>query len=201
MESAMSGLSKLVVFLAITGLAVMVCAQRMAITRLEQRMDAFRKESRSMEISLARTEGAYAGLQTTAYHRLKSMYGSLSSHEQMVAELRETVKDKEHLIQSLENGQTLTITAYSAEPGQTDDTPFTTANNNRVRDGIVAVSRDLFSKGWVFGRKVYVVDMGVYTIDDLMHQRKKNQIDIFMFDTAKALKFGRKKMRVYLLGT
>ncbi|MDP3003980.1 MAG: hypothetical protein Q8N43_00505, partial [Candidatus Azambacteria bacterium] len=32
------------------------------------------------------------------------------------------------------------LTAYSSTPDQTDDTPFITASNTRVRDGIVAAN-------------------------------------------------------------
>lgn len=95
----------------------------------------------------------------------------------------------------------LTVTAYSSEVNQTDDTPFVTATNKRVRPGIVAVSRDLFRKGWVFGRKVYIKGHGIFTIDDLMHPRKKNQIDIYMGNTGDAVQFGRRTLEVFLVDT
>lgn len=95
----------------------------------------------------------------------------------------------------------LTVTAYSADVAETDDTPYVTASNNRVRPGIVAVSRDLFRKGWVFGRKIYIKGLGVFIIDDLMHTRKTNQIDVFMGGKGDALQFGRKTLEVYLLDT
>ena len=37
----------------------------------------------------------------------------------------------------------VTITAYSPRKGETDNTPFITASNKRVREGIIALSRDL----------------------------------------------------------
>lgn len=102
-------------------------------------------------------------------------------------------------IQNLRRKRVLTVTAYSPRRGETDSTPFRTASNRKVRRGIVAVSRDLFDNGWVFGKKVYIKNYGIYTIDDLMASFKRNQVDIFMFETRKALHFGKKKLEVYLL--
>ncbi len=104
-------------------------------------------------------------------------------------------------ILSLKMKKTVTVTAYSAREEESDSSPWITASNNRVRPGIVAVSRDLFDAGWVFGRQVYVKNYGIYTIEDLMHERKTNQIDIYMKSTQAALNFGRQELDVYLLET
>lgn len=104
--------------------------------------------------------------------------------------------------QSLHDSRTkriVKVTAYSPRKAETDSTPFTTAYNTKVRPGIIAVSRDLFAKGWTFGRKVYIKSLGVFTIEDLMAKRKKNQIDIFIPETTKAIAFGRKNMEAHLL--
>ncbi|MGE4299728.1 MAG: 3D domain-containing protein [Desulfovibrionaceae bacterium] len=102
-------------------------------------------------------------------------------------------------LQTLHPKRVLTVTAYSPRNEETDASPFTTASNRRVRHGIIAVSRDLFDDGWVFGKKVYVKGLGVFTIDDLMADTKRNQIDIFMFDTKAAVDFGRMTAEAYLL--
>ncbi|UZP68070.1 3D domain-containing protein [Desulfovibrio mangrovi] len=102
-------------------------------------------------------------------------------------------------IQAIQRKKTVRVTAYSPREDETDNTPFTTASNRKVRHGIVAVSRDLFDQGWVFGRKIYIKQMGIFTIDDLMAESKRNQIDIFMFDTERALHFGKRTMEVHLL--
>ncbi|MBG0777425.1 MAG: 3D domain-containing protein [Desulfovibrionaceae bacterium] len=102
-------------------------------------------------------------------------------------------------IQTIRPKRIVTVTAYSPRTTETDDTPFQTASNRRVRHGIVAVSRDLFDEGWVFGRKVYIKELGIFTIEDLMAKEKRNQIDIFMFDTSQALKFGKIETDAYLL--
>lgn len=92
-----------------------------------------------------------------------------------------------------------TLTAYSPEQGQTDEDPFVTASMERVQEGRVAVSRDLFYNGWVFGRRIYIEGKGIFIINDLMHARKTNQIDVFHFSTTKAKEFGVQHARVVLL--
>lgn len=175
--------------------------QQRIIAELSAELADVREEYRTLEVARAGAEGAFQGLAFSTSQRTRYLGSSLAENRALVQELYSLLQDKEHIIQSLSRGRMLTVTAYSPTVGQTDSTPFTTASNCRVRDGIVAVSRDLFSKGWRFGRRVYVKGMGVYTIEDLMHRRKENQVDIFMFDTQEALEFGRRKLRVYLLGS
>ncbi|WP_051694435.1 3D domain-containing protein [Desulfohalovibrio reitneri] len=104
------------------------------------------------------------------------------------------------LIHQANRRRKVTVTAYSPREQETDSTPTLTATNNKVRHGIVAVSRDLFQQGWVFGRRVYIQGEGVFVIDDLMAKDKRRQLDIFMHDTQDALRFGAKKREAYLLG-
>ncbi|KKL16082.1 hypothetical protein LCGC14_2499180, partial [marine sediment metagenome] len=68
------------------------------------------------------------------------------------------------------------VTAYSPSKRQTDDSPLITASNQAVRGDGVAVSRDLFLKGWTFGKKVWIQGIGLYTINDLMHPSKRNHL-------------------------
>jgi len=131
--------------------------------------------------------------------RLAYVEKALSNKDAAISLLSKFVADNHKKINAYKAKRTLTVTAYSPQKKQTDETPHYTATNNRVRPGIIAVSRDLFDRGWVFGKKVYIKSLGVFTIDDLMHQRKKNQVDVFMFDTNEALEFGRQTRDVYLL--
>ena len=133
--------------------------------------------------------------------RIRDLEQSLLEERAKIAVLNKFVMTNHQTLKGLQRKKVLTVTAYSPRVGETDDTPFITANNARVRPGIVAVSRDLFNEGWVFGRKVYIKGQGVFTIDDLMHQRKRNQVDIFMYETDKALEFGSRKLEVFLLDT
>ena len=65
--------------------------------------------------------------------------------------------------------------------------------------GTIAVSRDLFENGWVFGKKVHLAGLGIFTVNDLMHPRFLNRIDIFMESKANAKRFGIVKATAVLL--
>jgi 3D (Asp-Asp-Asp) domain-containing protein len=90
----------------------------------------------------------------------------------------------------------MTVTAYSSEPGQTDSTPFITAFGTHVRDGIVATN--CLPKGTVvrfpdaYGDKEFVVE-------DRMNARYYYRMDIWMADTADAIQFGAKTLKVEIL--
>ncbi len=86
------------------------------------------------------------------------------------------------------------MTAYSARACETDSTPNITASNKRVKEGYVALSRDLERDfNLRFGDKINVHGIGTFEFQDRMHKRKRRQIDIFMKSTKRALQFGVKK--------
>lgn len=90
----------------------------------------------------------------------------------------------------IEGFRTMWVTAYSSTPEETDDTPFVTASNTEVRHGVVATN-DL-----PFGTKVRIPDVfgdEIFTVEDRMHRRKDNWIDIWMPTKTEALRFGIKK--------
>ena len=88
----------------------------------------------------------------------------------------------------------VTVTAYSPRICETDDSPTITASNKKVKEGYVALSRDIEKKYRLkFGDKVYLEGYGEYQFEDRMHRRKRKQVDIFMHSTKEALKHGRKK--------
>jgi hypothetical protein len=87
---------------------------------------------------------------------------------------------------------TVTATAYSAVPGQTDDEPFVTADNSTIPAGYtssirwLALSHDLL-KRWhgpfAYGDTVRVTGIsptldGVYTIHDAMNRRHRHCLDV-----------------------
>ncbi|EGJ48714.1 3D domain-containing protein [Desulfocurvibacter africanus] len=148
-----------------------------------------------------RTVSNLTGAVEASCTRIAQLEQSLLEERAKIAVLNKFVMTNHETIRGMQRRKVLTVTAYSPRPEETNEDPFTTASNRPVRPGIVAVSRDLFDEGWVFGRKVYIKGMGVFTIDDLMHARKRNQVDIFMFETAKARDFGLQKLEVYLLDT
>lgn len=92
----------------------------------------------------------------------------------------------------------VSVSMYTIEEKQTDSTPLLTASGFRVdsikpkKHKIIAVSRDLKKKlGW--GEKVRIEGIGkwdgVYRVEDLMHSRWKNKIDILINPEDKAVSF------------
>ena len=88
------------------------------------------------------------------------------------------------------------VTAYSSTPEETDSTPFITASNTEVRDGIMAANFLAFGTRVqipkYFGNKVFVVE-------DRMHPRKTNVVDIWMPSKEQALQFGAHKTEIVVL--
>ncbi len=90
----------------------------------------------------------------------------------------------------------VTLTAYSSTPDQTDDTPFLTAANTPVRDGVVAANfLPIGTKIQIprlFGNKVFIVE-------DRMHPRFNDRIDIWFPNRELAKEFGLRKATVVVL--
>ncbi len=88
------------------------------------------------------------------------------------------------------------LTAYSSTPEETDDTPFVTATGNHVRDGIVATNFLPFGTRVripeVFGDKIFVVD-------DRMHPRKTDFMDVWMPSKQDALNLGIRRTNIVVL--
>ena len=79
------------------------------------------------------------------------------------------------------------VTAYSSAPEETDSTPFTTASNKDVQDGFLAANF------LPFGTKVKIPAFfgdKIFTVEDRMHRRKINFVDVWMTTKKEALKFG-----------
>ncbi len=79
------------------------------------------------------------------------------------------------------------VTAYSSTPEETDDTPFVTASNTETRDGIVAANF------LPFGTRIRIPEHfgdKVFTVEDRMHRRKTNFVDVWMPTKRDAVHFG-----------
>ena len=79
------------------------------------------------------------------------------------------------------------VTAYSSTPEETDDTPFITASGIKVRDGIIATNL------LPFGTKIQIPELfgdRVFIVQDRMHERKTNFVDIWMPTKFDAEQFG-----------
>lgn len=89
-------------------------------------------------------------------------------------------------------------TAYTSDPGETDDTPFITASGSIVRDGIVASNfLPLGTKLMIpkyYGNKEFVVE-------DRMNSRYNDQpiIDIWFDEKTDAKMFGKRMVVIELL--
>lgn len=109
-------------------------------------------------------------------------------------------------------------TGYNSMASQTDHTPHITATGERTRFGVIAVSRDLLGGSLPYGSLVRLTDLGNYytgrgygrfqslldgqglfIVEDTMHQRKRDQVDIWFGDYASAVNWGVRKVRVELV--
>lgn len=105
----------------------------------------------------------------------------------------------------------LKATAYTSSIRETDRTPQITATGARTRVGIIAVSRDMLRQ-LPYGSRVVLEDMGtsrggagrfsylfrdrVFVVEDTMHPRKREQIDVWLPDQGTAIRFGVRNLRV-----
>ncbi|WP_245575193.1 3D domain-containing protein [Meiothermus rufus] len=109
----------------------------------------------------------------------------------------------------------LKATAYTSSVRETDSTPFITATGARTRIGIIAVSRDML-KVLPYGSKVMLEDLGtpngtgkgrfnylfkdrVFIVEDTMHPRKRERIDVWLPDRSTAIRFGVRNVRVTVI--
>jgi len=96
---------------------------------------------------------------------------------------------------------TLTITAYSPDPSQTDDTPFEMASGRIAEVSeleqllFVAVSRDLMRKhNLKYGDTIWIG----FLVEDTMHKRMTENMDVFFENKELAKKFGRQTRSVII---
>lgn len=113
---------------------------------------------------------------------------------------------------------TLRATAYNSHVGQTDATPHITATGAQTNFGIVAVSRDLLGDEIPYGSLVRIKDLGsfnsgrgygkfqsmlneqgLFIVEDTMHPRKEQQIDVWFASQSKALSWGVRQVKVEVI--
>jgi 3D (Asp-Asp-Asp) domain-containing protein len=86
----------------------------------------------------------------------------------------------------------VTVTAYSYSGGAPPHN--VTASGRRVKEGMVAVSRDLErSLKLDFGDRVLLHGLGVFEVQDRMASRQRKKVDVFMQSNSKARRFGVKR--------
>lgn len=79
------------------------------------------------------------------------------------------------------------ITAYSSSPEETDETPFITASGSYVRPGVLAANF------LPFGTKVRLPEIfgnQVFVVEDRLHERNNDRIDVWFPNKEEALRFG-----------
>lgn len=98
---------------------------------------------------------------------------------------------------------TVTATAYSSAPKQTDHTPFHGAWGDRLDElpegqRAIAVSRDLVAKGLERGKIVKIAGQDdTFVVLDRTPARWTNRIDLYMGTDAQAARqWGRKKVKI-----
>jgi len=90
----------------------------------------------------------------------------------------------------------VTVTSYNSDPRQTDDTPFITAYNTRVRDGIVAAN--FLPRGTKIRFPEYFGDKE-FVVEDRMHRRFSDRVDIWSADYAFSREFGIRRVKMEIL--
>jgi 3D (Asp-Asp-Asp) domain-containing protein len=88
------------------------------------------------------------------------------------------------------------VTAYSSSLDETDDTPFITASGNHVREGVVATNF------LPFGTLVQIPELygnRIFVVEDRMHEKHQERIDIWMRTKEEAKLFGKKTARIVII--
>jgi hypothetical protein len=140
---------------------------------------------------------------TTSFFRFSpatkavGMVGFISPTATVRAKMPRLKKAKLHVLRN--RTYTVTATVYQAVAGQTDNEPFVTADNSRIKPHYgskkhwMALSQDLL-KPWggkfKYGDKVRVRGIsakldGVYTIHDTMNRRHRHCMDILTHPSEK----------------
>lgn len=101
----------------------------------------------------------------------------------------------------------LKSTAYNSLAAQTDSNPYITATGTRTRPGVVALSRDML-RIFPYGTRLRIEPLNgsypyltgrTFIVEDTMHARKTNQVDIWMPTRQQAMQWGVRSVRVTAL--
>lgn len=99
---------------------------------------------------------------------------------------------------------TVTASAYNSLRAQGEGNPNITSWGDTLYPGLrsIAVSRDLIKRGLSHGTPVVIEGMdGTFVVNDKMHPRWRNKIDIYMGeDREKAKRWGRRKVKISFPG-
>lgn len=94
----------------------------------------------------------------------------------------------------------LTVTSYQPVSKQTDSSPTWTSIGDRTTKFGVAVSQDLLKSGKVkYGDILYIPGFGYRVVNDCMHKRMTNHIDLLVFTHAEEKRVGTRHLKVYVV--
>lgn len=133
-----------------------------------------------------------------------SLYSSIKNSEKNEAQEMQTIQSNSIMTASSPTAPkslnkpvnkiyTVTATAYSSTPDQTDDSPFITASGTHVRDGIVATNF------LPFGTIIKIPDLygdKIFVVEDRMNRRYWDRVDIWFSERETALRFGKKTITI-----
>ena len=118
--------------------------------------------------------------------------GSIGSCKDAAEEEKEDYSDWQSL--------TVMASAYNSLERQGEGDPKITAWGDTLRPEVpsIAVSRDLMKRGLSYGTPVKIEGFDeLFVVNDKMHSRWKNKIDIYMGQNRKkALEWGRRKVTI-----
>ena len=104
-------------------------------------------------------------------------------------EEEESVPDK--TIEDFLSPITVQVSAYNPTKKQCGSNPLITASNQRVHNGIIALSRDLEEEFELkFGDRIILEGLGEFEFQDRMHPKWERKVDIFMWNKKEAIEFG-----------
>ncbi|MBF0586274.1 3D domain-containing protein [Prosthecochloris sp. N3] len=100
-----------------------------------------------------------------------------------------------------ENSLSVTATAYTSSPQETDSTPSVTAWGDTLKPGMkaIAVSRDLIDMGLTHQQDVKIQGFdGSFRVLDKMNRRWEKRIDIYMDNNRKkARNWGKQEVTIF----
>ena len=103
------------------------------------------------------------------------------------------IKTRVRVLASPRGTYQVTLTAYSSSVDETDSTPFITASGSRTRDGVIAANF------LPFGTRVRIPELfgdRVFVVEDRMHQKNNDKVDVWFPSKSAALNFGKRTARI-----
>ena len=94
----------------------------------------------------------------------------------------------------------LQVTSYRSVPAQTDASPHHTSINWQTNPAVVAISQDMLKSGEVsYGDVLYVPGYGARIVSDVMNERHKRAIDLWVATEREEAAVGTRRITVYVM--